>query len=108
VFDGTAKPTPTFPLPEPPVRICELTPTTWPAALSSGPPELPGLMGASVWIASSIPNPLGAVIWRPSAEMMPSVAVRSSPKGLPIATAGSPTTTLSESAERERPHAAHP
>ena len=35
---------------EPVDSICELTPITWPAALNSGPPELPGLIAASVWI----------------------------------------------------------
>src|SRR3954451_12320222 len=34
------------------VRIAELTPTTWPEPSSSGPPELPGLIAASVWIAA--------------------------------------------------------
>ena len=33
--------------------IAELIPTTSPAALTSGPPELPGLIAASVWIAVS-------------------------------------------------------
>ena len=32
-------------------------PTTWPAALTSGPPELPGLMAASVWIRPSRETP---------------------------------------------------
>ena len=34
------------------VRIEELIPTTWPVMSTSGPPELPGLIAASVWIAS--------------------------------------------------------
>ena len=97
VFDGTAKPTPTLP-PAPDVAICELTPITWPAPLSSGPPELPGLIGASVWITRSIEKPFGAWISRPVLETMPAVAVRSSPKGLPMATASSPTCTWLESA----------
>ena len=37
-------------------------PITSPAALSSGPPELPGLIGASVCRTLSIVKPLGAVI----------------------------------------------
>ena len=47
---GIAKPSPI----EPPLfeKIEELTPTTSPSALASGPPELPGLMAASVWIMS--------------------------------------------------------
>ena len=32
--------------------IAELIPMTWPLMLSSGPPELPGLIAASVWIAA--------------------------------------------------------
>ena len=33
---------------EPALSICELTPITLPAPSNSGPPELPGLMAASV------------------------------------------------------------
>ena len=62
VFDGTAKPMPTLPPPPPVVAICELTPMTRPAPSSSGPPELPGLIGASVWMTLSIEKPLGALI----------------------------------------------
>ena len=29
----------------------ELTPMTWPVESTSGPPELPGLIAASVWMA---------------------------------------------------------
>ena len=64
---------------------------TSPLALISGPPEFPGLIAASVWITSVIEKPSGASIWRCRAETMPLVTVRSSPKGLPIATTGSPT-----------------
>lgn len=48
-LDGMAKPNP-----------CEFSimavvmPTTWPSPFSSGPPELPGLMGASNWIMLAI------------------------------------------------------
>ena len=54
VFDGTAKPMPT--LPEEPCAgaICELTPITCAWAFRSGPPELPLLICASVWITWSI------------------------------------------------------
>ena len=81
----------------PPVAICELTPITRPVASSSGPPELPGLIAASVWMTSSIAKPLGAVMRRCSAETTPVVSVRSRPNGLPIATVGSPTRTAPES-----------
>ncbi len=45
---GIAKPSPSLP----PLRekIEELTPMTSPSAFTSGPPELPGLIEASVWI----------------------------------------------------------
>ncbi len=46
-----AKPMPT----EPPLgeKISELMPITSPSMSNSGPPELPRLMGASVWMKSS-------------------------------------------------------
>ncbi len=72
---------PTLPLPPLPVAIWLFTPTTRPRASSSGPPELPGLIGASVWITSSIWKPLGAWISRPSPDTIPAVAVRSRPNG---------------------------
>ncbi len=54
-----AKPRPTlpalawevWPCPEPDEKMAELMPMTWPAMLNSGPPELPGLRDASVWMA---------------------------------------------------------
>ena len=64
---GIANPMPTLPLPLPPVAICELMPITRPFASSRGPPELPGLMAASVWIAWPIVNVLGDWISRPTA-----------------------------------------
>jgi hypothetical protein len=72
---------PTLPPLPPAVAICELTPMTRPAPSSSGPPELPGLIGASVWMTLSIEKPLGALIARPTPETMPAVAVRSRPSG---------------------------
>src|SRR5439155_16698867 len=45
---GMAKPMPTFPAIG--LSIESLTPTTWPWVLSSPPPELPGLIGPSVWM----------------------------------------------------------
>jgi hypothetical protein len=55
-------------------------PMTWPALLTSGPPELPGLMAASVWmrfrsVSADSWVPLEAVICRPSPETMPVVTV---------------------------------
>ena len=43
---GTAKPMPSFPPPR--LEMAELMPMTAPSRLASGPPELPGLMAASV------------------------------------------------------------
>ncbi len=51
VSDGTAKPMPM----EPPEgeMMAVLMPTTSPCMLKSGPPELPRLMAASVWMKLS-------------------------------------------------------
>src|SRR4051794_11446809 len=77
-----------------------LMPTTWPAALTSGPPEFPEEIAASVWINPSS-APLSVIIVRSSALMMPSVTLaspsRSSAK--PMATTSSPTRTLAGSAK---------
>ena len=78
-------------------------PMTWPDVSISGPPELPGLMAASVWImfwrvSVCVPSP-PAVTERPRAEMMPWVTVgvpAASPSALPMATTASPTTALPE------------
>ena len=76
--------------------IAELTPITWPAMLSSGPPLLPGLIAASVWIALMkdcwLPSPPG-LTGRLRALTMPLVTLDSSPSGAPTAITWSPTTT---------------
>ena len=68
LLDGMANPTPELePSPWPLVllvSIWSLSPITWPAALISGPPELPGLIAASVCTAFGIVNSLGAWIVR--------------------------------------------
>ena len=74
-------------------------PITWPSMLNSGPPELPRLIAASVWMKSSY-GP-----WRmsrPRAETMPAVTVPPRPNGLPIASTQSPTRSLSRIAELHR------
>jgi hypothetical protein len=95
VFDGTAKPIPVFS----PVLllIWELMPIARPDRSRRGPPELPWLMAASVWIESAIVKLFGAVISRCSALMIPSVRVSSRPYGLPIATTVWPTWSALES-----------
>ena len=66
-------------------------PMTRPALSSSGPPELPGLMAASVWITPWIGRFVAPVISRPRPLMMPVVSVWSKPKGLPMANTFWPT-----------------
>ena len=51
---GIAKPIPlSFPVPDW-LRIWALMPITRPRASKSGPPELPWVMAASVWMASTM------------------------------------------------------
>ena len=52
-------------------------PITRPAMSKSGPPELPWLMAASVWMTFWMAKPLGDSILCSSADTMPVVAVRS-------------------------------
>ena len=96
VSTATAKPTPLDWRED--EAICELTPITRPCASSSGPPELPGLIAASVWTAPGMVKPLGESISRSSAETMPVVTVPESPNGLPIAIATSPGRSSAEEA----------
>ena len=74
-------------------------PTASPSRFSRGPPELPGLMAASVcmksWKSRSRPR---ARRWRPLALTMPNVTVWLRPKELPMAKTHSPTSSASESA----------
>src|SRR5438552_2941307 len=89
---GAANPMPT--LPPAGLTMAALMPTTRPSWSTSGPPELPGLIDASVWMKSSYgPAPRK----RPFALTMPAVAVWVRPNGLPIASTQSPTLRLSES-----------
>ena len=67
---------------------------TWPSMLNSGPPELPLLIAASVWMKSSY-GPWR--ISRPRADTIPAVTLPPSPNGLPIARTQSPTREASES-----------
>src|SRR3954467_12362886 len=96
---GIAKPTPMLPdspaLP-PVVAIAEFTPTTRPVRSTRGPPELPGLIAASVCTALmydeelDVVSPL-VVTGRFSALTMPAVTVELRPSGEPNATTWSPT-----------------
>ena len=89
---GIAKPMPM----EPPVglKMAVLIPTASPLMLSRGPPLLPRLIEASVWMKLSYgPSPMK----RPLALTIPEVTVWFKPNGLPIAMTGSPTSSFSES-----------
>ena len=79
-------------------EIAVLMPMTSPATFTSGPPEFPKLIAASVWIRFSnervtFERP-GA---RPLPEMTPTVTVLSNWSGSPIAMTHSPTRIRSES-----------
>ena len=74
-----------------------MIPITRPRASKSGPPELPWLIGASVWIAStSLKSEVSESIERCVAETTPTPSESSLPKGLPIAATGAPTATAAE------------
>ena len=70
VLAATAKQMPCAPM-----ITAVLMPTTSPREDTNGPPELPGLSAASVWITSSISRPVEARSERPSAETTPVVTV---------------------------------
>ena len=58
-----------------PMITAVLTPITSARELTSGPPELPGLSAASVWMTSPIRRPFWARSERPTALTMPAVTV---------------------------------
>ena len=62
--------------------------------LISAPPELPGLIAASVWMKK--PKSEMPICERASAETMPLVVVWPTPNGLPMASTRSPTSSASE------------
>ena len=66
-----------------------LMPMTLPCMSNSGPPELPRLMAASVWMKRSNAPP--CPVERETADTMPLVTVPPRPKGLPMAITQSPT-----------------
>src|SRR5438477_960676 len=72
-----------------------LTPITCPAMLTRGPPELPGLIAASVWMKS---NPGAATVsGAPLRLTMPNETDCSRPNGWPSASTNSPTRMRLES-----------
>ena len=95
-LEGIAKPMPT---PTPiEVRIMEFTPMTSLLMLTNGPPELPTLILASVWMKSWSDKVRMSSTCRPLALTWPKVTLYSRSKGAPMAMANSPTFTESESA----------
>ncbi len=104
-FTGMANPSPIEPdcsplMPLDIVAIDDVMPMTWPCALNRGPPELPGLIAASIWIAlvttCVLPSSPDAETGRSTADTMPVVAVFARPSGLPTARTASPTVTSSD------------
>ena len=71
--------------------IAVVIPTTRPALSTSGPPELPGLIGVSVWMRCVILCTPGASSVRSSALTTPAVTVQFRPYGLPTAITSCPT-----------------
>ena len=92
---GMAKPMPALCPTE--LRIRVLMPMTSPWEFNSGPPELPGLMGASVWMASSMMAPPSGSRTERIELTMPRVMVPFRPKGLPMAKTFCPTCSPRES-----------
>ena len=78
-------------------------PMTLPDMSTSGPPELPGLMAASVWMnfwnCLARPEASRSSMERFLAETMPAETVCERPKGLPMARTQSPTCAPSRVAE---------
>ena len=75
-----------------------LIPMTLPAESRSAPPELPGLIAASVWMRFRRTVPSWTVMVRPKAERIPAVTeLVYVPSGLPIAIASWPTLAVDES-----------
>ena len=74
-----------------------LMPTTSPCASRRAPPELPGLIAASVWMRLLIWVPSWTWMVRPNAEMIPAVTeFVYVPSGLPMAIASWPTFAVDE------------
>ena len=95
VFVGTAKPM----LPRPRFRglkslretcIAVLIPTTWPWRFSNGPPELPGLINASVCSTPEMGRERSLLRVRSVPLITPTVMDPPKPKGLPMAMASWP------------------
>src|SRR5512140_150570 len=95
VADGIANPT-SPPSDTPRVLI----PITSPSVFTSGPPEFPGEIDASV--CSQIEYWLDVGRYRRVHEMIPSDTLRDSPHGAPMAITKSPSSSFSESPSRAK------
>ena len=84
---GTAKPTPALDARS--LMMAVFMPMTSPRTFSNGPPELPGLIAASVCSISFV-RPGTGRSGRASAETTPTVTVWSRPNGAPMAMTQSP------------------
>ena len=84
------------------LTIAVFIPITSPREFSSGPPELPGLIAASVWMIPLIIRPFLALSDRSRLLTIPEVSVRSRPNGLPSARIFWPTSTCEESPNVDR------
>ena len=63
---GMANPTPMLPaMPNPVLWIAVFMPMTRPLRSASGPPEFPGLIGASVWIMATPAHSAPTPDWHP-------------------------------------------
>ena len=91
-----------LPCAPPSEAMAELMPTSSPFMFTRAPPELPGLIAASVWMASMTDAWLveelspEALTGRFRALMMPEVTVPARPRGEPMATTFWPTATVLE------------
>src|ERR1700730_9295850 len=101
---GMAKPTPAEEENRRPPEAAVSMPMTWPAALTRGPPESPGWMGAFIWMspvrvsALAPPGSLAVIVWLTASTVPATTAgVPPTPPALPIATTGSPGATAEES-----------
>ncbi len=88
---GTAKPMPMNTCCSVGLRIAVTMPTTAPSAVTSGPPELPGLAAASNWIRLTMSWVPSRERWtRLKPETTPEVIVGPMPNGKPTAMTSSP------------------
>ncbi|MPN12349.1 hypothetical protein SDC9_159665 [bioreactor metagenome] len=94
VLIGMEKPIPSTPATE---ILALLIPTTTPSAFTKAPPELPGLIAASVWISLNLRSPISMERFKALITPAVTLPLNSRPSGLPIAIAGSPRIRLSES-----------